>query len=121
MDENSARSIYQQKINDLVESLLPNGAGTLTEHRLRFALDKIALLAFSSGESYALLSLLTIDDVAERLGVSRRRLQAIAREKHDRFGIGFQIPGSTQWLFRESEVESLRPGNPGRPRKTVDA
>jgi hypothetical protein len=117
MNEQSARSLYEQRINNLVESLLPNGAGTLTETRLRTALSQIAQVAFSAGESYALLSLLTIDEVAEQFGVSVRRVRAIAKIKHEKFGIGYQVPGTNQWLFRPSEIESLRPGVVGRPAK----
>jgi hypothetical protein len=118
MNEKSARSLYEQRINNLVESLLPNGAGTMTETRLRTALSQVAQVAFSAGESYALLSLLTVDDVAEKLGVSVRRVRAIAKIKHEQFGIGFQVPNTAQWLFRPSEIESLRPGVVGRPAKT---
>lgn len=117
MDKTSHISIYQQKIDQLTESLLPNGAGSITEHRLRYALDQVAQTAFSQGESYALGSLLTTEQVAEIFGVSKRRVQAIARQKHDQFGIGFKIPGGKEtWLFRPEEIESLRPGKTGRPR-----
>jgi hypothetical protein len=118
MDEQSARSLYEQKINQLIETILPNGAGTINEQRFRLALEQTAGTAFSAGESYALMSLMTVDDVAEQLGVSVRRIRAIAKIKHDRFGIGYQVPGTSQWLFRPSEVELLRPGAIGRPRKT---
>jgi len=114
MDEQSARSLYEQRINNLVESLLPNGAGTMTETRLRTALSQVAQVAFSAGESYALMSLLTVDDVAEQFGVSVRRVRAIAKIKHEQFGIGFQVANTAQWLFRPSEIESLRPGVAGR-------
>ncbi len=120
MDEQSARSLYEQRINNLVESLLPNGAGTMTETRLRTALSQVAQVAFSAGESYALLSLLTVDDVAEQLDVSVRRVRAIAKIKHEQFGIGYKVPKTNQWLFRPSEIESLRPGAVGRPRRSAN-
>jgi hypothetical protein len=116
MDENSARTIYEQEINNQVKSLLPNGAGSMTETRFRHALDIVAHRAFTSGENYALMSLMTSDDVALQLGVSVRRIRAIAKIKHERFGIGYQVPGTSQWLFRPSEIESLRPGPVGRPK-----
>lgn len=117
MDEQSARSLYEQRINQLVESLLPNRGGSLTETRLRTALSQAAQVAFSAGESYALTSLLTADDVAAQFNVSVRRVRAIAKIKHEQFGIGWQVTGTSQWLFRPSEIESLRPGKSGRPRK----
>jgi hypothetical protein len=117
MDENLARLLYDERINQLVDSLLPNGSGSITETRLRTALSQVAQVAFSAGESYALLSLMTADDAAMQLGVSVRRVRTIAKTKHDQFGIGFQVPGTSQWLFRPSEIELLRPGKPGRPPK----
>jgi hypothetical protein len=90
----------------------------MSETRLRTALSQVAQVAFSAGESYALLSLMTVDEVAAQLGVSVRRVRAIAKIKHEQFGIGYQVPNTSQWLFRPSEVESLRPGKSGRPRKT---
>lgn len=117
MDEKSARSIVEQKINQYVESLLPNGAGTITETKLRHVLDNIYQTAFSIGQDYALSSLLTVNDVAELFGVNVSRVRVIAKQKHEQFGIGYQIPNTNQWLFRPSEIESLRPGSVGRPRK----
>lgn len=118
MDEQSARSLYEQRINTLVESLLPNGGGSLTATRLRTALSQVAQVAFSAGSDYTLMSLLTADEVAEQLGVSVRRVRAIAKIKHEQFGTGWQVPGTSQWLFKPSEIESLRPGKSGRPRKS---
>lgn len=92
----------------------------MSETRLRTALSQAAQVAFSAGESYALLSLMTVDEVAEQLGVSVRRVRAIAKIKHEQFGIGYQVPKTSQWLFRPSEIESLRPGKSGRPRKSND-
>ena len=116
MNEKSTRSLYEHRINNLVESLLPNGAGTISATRLQTALSQVAQVAFSAGSDYALMSLLTVDDVADQLGVSVRRVRAIAKIKHEQFGIGYQVPGTNQWLFRPSEIESLRPGAVGRPR-----
>ena len=117
MDEQSARSLYQQEIKNQINALLPNGAGPVSDHRLQRAMEIVAKAAFGAGESYALLSLMTADDVAIQFGVSVRRIRAIAKVKHDRFGVGYQVPGTAQWLFRPSEIESLRPGQPGRPRR----
>ena len=57
MNEQSARSLYEQRIKTLIESLLPNGAGTITETRLRFALDQVAQVAFTAGQDFALSNL----------------------------------------------------------------
>ncbi len=116
MDEQSARSLYEQKIDQMLAQFLPNGAGTINEMRFRHALEQVALTAFSAGESYALLSLMTVEDMAHELGISERRVRAIAKVRHDRFGVGYHVPGTGQWLFRPSEIESLRPWSEGRPR-----
>lgn len=117
MDEQFARSLYEQEINNQVNIFLPNGTGSITEISFRHALNMVGMRAFTSGESYALTSLLTADDVADRLGVSVRRVRALAKVRHEQFGIGYQVPGTSQWLFMPSEIESLRPGKSGRPRK----
>ena len=115
----------EHKIDGYVNSLLPHGAGTLTESRLRHVLNQVAQLAFREGQGYALLSLMTIDEALEEINrqlqaigrepISKRRLQAIARNRHDRFAIGLQIGNTGVWLFRPEEIESLIPGKPGRP------
>jgi hypothetical protein len=50
-------------------------------------------------------------DIAPRLGLSRRRVNAIAQAR----GIGRMVGGIR--LFAEDDIEALRPGPPGRPRK----
>lgn len=118
MDRDSHWQIVTEQIDKSIAAVMPHGGGgTVTETRLRHILTIVAERAFQQGESYALLSLLTVQDVAEMLGVSVRRVQALARTRHDRFGIGMQVGKS--WLFRPEEVEHLRPGprSGGRPRK----
>lgn len=114
MDETSARSLYEQKIQSMVDSLLPHGAGSISDHRLRFALDQVAQTAFSAGKSYALLNLLTAEQAAEEIGVSPRRMRALIKTRHERFATGRQI-GKT-WLIHRDELEALRPGPEGWPK-----
>lgn len=57
MDEQSARTLYEQRIATLISSLLPNGVGTISEVRLRHALDNVAQVAFSAGHDFALSNL----------------------------------------------------------------
>ncbi|MFZ5815323.1 MAG: hypothetical protein ACOY93_08460 [Bacillota bacterium] len=110
------RQIIEQRIQSLVEAALPHGAGSLSAHRLTTLLQNVATVAFREGESYALASLRTIADVAQRYGITERRARTVAKDRHERFGIGWQVPGTQVWLFRESEMEHLRPGERGRPR-----
>jgi hypothetical protein len=90
----------------------------------------IGLLLFAivyNTETHTLESLLDIEQALvavnqqlQALGrpaISRRRLQAIAKTRHDRYGIGRKIAGAKAWLFRPSEIEKLLPGKAGRPRK----
>ncbi|MFA5836190.1 MAG: helix-turn-helix domain-containing protein [Bellilinea sp.] len=114
MDENSARSLYEQKIQVMIDSLLPYGAGSITDHRLRLALNQIAKTAFSAGKSYALLNLLTAEQAAEEIGISPRRMRALIKTRHDRFGAGMQFGKS--WLIHRDELDALRPGPQGWPK-----
>ncbi len=110
MDKTSHYSIVEQAIARALGVMFPDGAGTTTQHRVSYHLEQIAQIAFRQGESYALMSLLTVEDVAERFGITPRRVRAIARNRQTRFGnLGWQVPGTNQWLFRPEELEQLRP------------
>lgn len=99
----------EREIQQAMDAMFPHGAGQTTHQRVRHWLDQIAQVAFNAGESYALLSLLTVEDVAEQFGITPRRVRAIAKNRQDRFGIGWQVPGTNQWLFRPEEVQHLVP------------
>ena len=101
--------ITRQRIDSAMQSMFPHGAGQASSTRVGHWLDTVAQVAFREGEAGALMSLLTVEDVAEQFGISTRRVRAIARNRHGRFGIGWQVPGTNQWLFRPCEIESLRP------------
>ena len=117
MDRNAYFGIVTHEIDQAMEAMFPYGAGTVNSHRVQHHLDHIAQMAFNTGGSYALLSLLTVEDVAEQFHITPRRVRAIARVQHQRSAIGWQVPGTNQWLFRPEELDFLRPGPPGRPRK----
>lgn len=84
---------------------------SLSESVLQVIIERVAQVAFKRGGDAALLSLLSAEDVAERLGVSRRRANALIRNRHERFGTGALIGG--RWLVTEAELERLRPEVPG--------
>ena len=110
MDRQSHISIVEQEITKSIDALVPNGAGSVTDRRLRRELDQVAQVAFREGASYALGSLLTVEDVAERLHISGRRVRAIARNRQERgFPVGWQVPGTSQWLFRPEDLDQLTP------------
>jgi predicted RNase H-like HicB family nuclease len=56
-----------------------------------------------------------VPDMAQLLGVSERRVQALAKER----GVGQRF--GNYLLFRQDDIERLRPGLPGRPRKLAAA
>jgi predicted RNase H-like HicB family nuclease len=60
-------------------------------------------------------TLLTAQDVAAKLGVSRRRVSALAVRR----GVGRVIGGAR--LFATTDIEALRPGPPGRPKTRTAA
>lgn len=108
--------IVEHKIEQTISDHLPYGGGPMTDVRLRSALDVVAKTAWREAEAQVLLNLLTVEDVAEQLGISPRRVRAIAAHRHERFGIGWKVPGTRgTWLFRPEELDSLRPGLPGNP------
>lgn len=109
MDKQAHMQIVDNQIDQGIAALVPNGAGPVTDRRLRREMDQVAQVAFREGEHYALSNLLTVEEVAERLNVTPRRVRAIARNRHQRFGLGWQVPGTCQWLFRPEELEHLAP------------
>lgn len=65
-----------------------------------------------------LASLKTSQDIANTFGVTTRRVRAIVqRINNSGQSVGWQVPNTKQWLFLPSEIELLRPGKIGRPKK----
>ena len=117
MDRKSAEAMVTRDIENMLNAHSPNHT-PITRQRLELALPKLCHQAFEAGRLYALSSLLTVDDVASILHASPQRIRTIARAKHAQLGIGARIGG--QWFFTPEEVESLRPGPPGRPRRNTE-
>ena len=72
------------------------------------------------------MDILSINDVLLRINriqkskgkkpITLSRMRQIARERHDRFGVGRQVGGDKTWVFSSSEVKHLMPsGKVGRP------
>lgn len=112
-------SIAQDQITRQMEALFPHGSGTASSHRVEHALTAVAQVAFRTGQSAALMTLSTSDDVAELYGVTARSIRERAKRLNERFGIGWQVPGTGQWLFTPEEVERLKPDERFRP-KSLD-
>jgi hypothetical protein len=117
MDKTQIDLLLNQNIDTLIQSLIPNGSGPVTEPRLRWALETIAKEAFSAGGSYQLSNILTVDDIATRFGVSLRRAKALAMDRHERFGIGRKIGATNVYVFSIDDLPALSPGPSHRPKK----
>jgi len=59
-------------------------------------------------------TILTTRDVAAILGITPQRVRMLAQAR----GVGQQIERGI-WLFRPEDVERLRPGPRGRPKKQL--
>lgn len=116
MDRQAHEQIVNHQIENAMEAMFPHGAGRAPHIAVQHWLEQVGQVAFREGGSYALLSLLTVEDVAREFGVTPRRVRALARNRHERFGIGWQVPGTNQWLFRPEEIERLRPDEKYRSR-----
>ena len=110
------QKIVSDEIDKALDALFPYGDGSASRIRVEYELRKIGKVAFHEGAASALLSLQTVEDAATTLGVSPRRVRTLAAVAHDRWSIGRQIARGV-WLFTPDEVEQLRPGKPGRPKK----
>lgn len=118
MNKEAHQAIVDQQIEQAMEHMFPHGAGRTTHTRVQHWLDTIALAAFREGEAYALLSLLTVEDALEHVNarltaagekpITRRRLAAIIKNRHERFAVGMQLSGG-QWLVRHEDIDSLIP------------
>ena len=106
------------RVNRAIDTLMGGTeARTMTRMRLETVLQALAHEVAHDAEIGVLMSLLTAEDAADRLNITARRVRAIARNRNVRgIPIGWQVPGTSQWLFRPDEVELLRPGKSGRPR-----
>jgi hypothetical protein len=109
MDRQIHEQVVSQVVSDAMAGLFPHGAGLPGPTRVKAALDRVAKIAFNQGRLYALTSLLTAEDVAEHFGISRRRARALIKNRHERLGVGYQVPGTSQWLVSPEELESLAP------------
>ena len=53
-------------------------------------------------------NLITTKEIAERFNVSLRRAQAIAKNRHEKYGIGQRI--GNMLVFEEKDLDKLQPG-----------
>ena len=117
MDENTRTQIVENAADDLLGN---QEARLVTRERALHILGTLAQRIAQQTADGVLMSLLTADDVAQQLGVTSRRVRARAAWLNARgHNVGWQITGTSVWLFRPAEVAVLRTERgAGRPRKT---
>lgn len=101
MDKSQYDAAVESAVANAVERLGHTPSPALAET----VLTDLATQAARLSRDYHLLNLTTAADIAERLGVSMRAVQAKAARRHAEFGIGAQIGG--MWVFAADEVESM--------------
>ena len=90
--------IVEREIQNAMDSMFPHGAGNTTHTRVQHHLNVIAKMAFESGKSYALLGLMTANDVAAHFDITPTRARALIAHRHKRFGVGMKFGSS--WLVQ---------------------
>ena len=102
------RPMIDRGVGDLIDR--PRLIG---ESVARTVIARVAWEAYQAGRREAIGELLTTEDAAARLGVTERRVRALAKTR----GVGWQVSRGT-WLFRREDIEILqvRP-KPGRPKR----
>ena len=94
-----------EKIAEYIQELLARNEEINAQ-----TLAQVAHFAQAVGEERAWQRIQTEDDAARQLGISARRVRAIAKLRHEQRGVGYLVPGANKWIFRPSDIEWLRPG-----------
>ena len=87
-----------------------------TIDRLDHVVHRLAAQAFAAGRGAALLELRTTEQIAAELGVSRARIQQLARTRN----LGWKITDRVR-VFTAADVDAMRSRIPGRPRSPAPA
>jgi hypothetical protein len=117
MDRETYNHLNQAEIDRAVEQLIPDGAGVVTDLRLRAALKVLVGSVASNTRAYELLGIKASEELAEEWGVSRRRTQKFIADLHERWGVGRKI--GNVWCLSAAEAETHRPAQTGRPKKAT--
>lgn len=120
MNKQLYESLIEQDVDKFITTLMPHGGGaTITEQLLRLHLKTLIQQIAYHTRSYELVNIRTSDQLAEEWGVSKRRVQAIITDRHERWGAGMKV--GRDWILSADEAERYKPDpanrNGGRPRK----
>jgi len=112
------RSI-QLDIENMVKTMLKGRqTATVTEFTATELIGRLVSSVRKTERANALMSLMTVEDVAEYYGVTPRRIRAKAQALRERgVNVGYQVPGTRAWLFSRDELENVKPMSEGRPRR----
>lgn len=98
------------ELSQAVTDLTNDGLGRLVSPALaRTIASRVWDRAYASGRDDALLSLLTTEQMAARLGIHPSRVRALANAR----GVGWRT--GRDLVFREDDVRLLEQRKPGRP------
>ena len=91
-----------------VESKINEYAGD--NPRLLHILTQVAQVAWKLGCTDAVMELKTSTQATAELGISKRRVNALAKSRN----VGWQV-GAGIWLFRPDDIDNMRIRTPGKP------
>lgn len=118
MNKQQYEALIIQEVQSTVDRLLPHGGGaTVTEARLRGALDVLVQRIAGHTRTYELFNIRSSDDLTDEWNVGKRRVQAHITNLHNRLGIGRKV--GRDWLLSADEAERYRPGPTGRPKAAL--
>lgn len=113
MDRDHYQQIVDREIETAMGTMFPHGTGRTTDTHVRHWLNTVAQRAFSQGRAWALMGLMTANDVAEQFNISERRARALIEHRHERFGVGMKV--GTVWLVHCDELPQVKPDERFRP------
>lgn len=107
--------LLNSEIEKRIEQLMGDlPVAQVSRQRVQHLMNELAHVSAKIGAENALMGLRTIDDAVALYGGNRANMRRIARNRHERFGIGAKIGGV--WLFTEAELELLEPDRTRRPK-----
>lgn len=93
------------------------GAKLLTRQRVSYELEQLTHKTEVATRNNVLMGLRSSQQVADFYRVSRQSINTRADRLRKEYGsFGWEV-GRGWWVFTPDEVEQLRPGPPGRPKK----
>jgi len=107
MDHQSLNQLITDETARAVEILIPNGAGPVSETRLRHVLAGFAMRIEQAARAAALSDLYTAEDVAAVLDIIPRGARAMIARRHAR-DASFGLRAGRTWLITGAELEQLR-------------